>query len=541
MLSLPEDKYKFLLEKIETLQRICSKFGLKEWTEKLEKIRERLESPFLITVFGEVNAGKSSFLNALLGIPDLCRTDIDICTDRITVIKYCDNPKREMVDELTEEVCVKNPLLKGFTVVDTPGINSVLEHHTYITEKFLPRSDVILVVLPALNPHTKPIWDWISQISHQFGKKLIFILQQKDLLPPDKVDLLVERVKEYAHERGIAEPKVFAVSALKELRGEPDSGFAPLRRFLQEHYTGEKQIKVKLLNIRNELLKIAEGCLKELEKLEGEAEKIERNLREVLNLLNRRIEDAQKYKKLLSESVDIWVSSLTDRVMERLDQLGFLDFILRKERIKGHLETIRVDIERELERFVKNTLIPKVELFETGVLKPAVEEAAKRLEEFDRFFEKLGKGVPPTGEKEVINSFQHSLEGIKVSGGEEAVALIGGSLLAGSLLILLSGSFLVDITGGVIAALGTFLGWRWLQRKKQNLRKELRDLLRREIGDKLKAQLETAIERRLDETLRLMKSYLEDRLRLVQEELENLREAKKQLLKTLSELKSFNP
>ena len=257
MLTLPEDKYKFLLEKIETLKGICSRFGLKELSERLDKLRERLESPFLITVFGEVNAGKSSFLNALLGIPDLCRTDIDICTDRITVIKYCENPKREKVDELTEEVCVQNPLLKGFTVVDTPGINSVLEHHTYITEKFLPRSDVILVILPALNPHTKPIWDWISQISHQFGKKLLFILQQKDLLPPDKVDLLVERVKEYAHERGIAEPKVFAVSALKELKGEPDSGFAPLREFLREHYTGEKQIKVKLLNIRNELLKIA--------------------------------------------------------------------------------------------------------------------------------------------------------------------------------------------------------------------------------------------------------------------------------------------
>ena len=541
MLSLPEDKYKFLLEKIETLKGICSRFGLKELSERLDKLRERLESPFLITVFGEVNAGKSSFLNALLGIPDLCRTDIDICTDRITVIKYCENPKREKVDELTEEVCVQNPLLKGFTVVDTPGINSVLEHHTYITEKFLPRSDVILVILPALNPHTKPIWDWISQISHQFGKKLLFILQQKDLLPPDKVDLLVERVKEYAHERGIAEPKVFAVSALKELKGEPDSGFAPLREFLKEHYTGQKQIKVKLLNIRNELLKIAEECLKKLEKLEGEAQEIERNLREVLNLLDRRIEEAQRYKRLLSEEVDVWVSSLTDRVMERLDHLPLWEILFRKKRVESFLEDLRRDIERELDRFVKQTLIPKVELFETGVLKPAVEEAAKRLEEFNRFFEKLGKRVPPAGEREVIEGFHRSLEGMRISGGEEAVALIGGSLLAGSLLILLSGSFLVDITGGVIAALGTFLGWRWLQRKKQSLRKELRELLRREIGERLKSQLELAIERRLDETLRLMKSYLEDRLRLVEEELKNLREAKKQLLKTLSELKSFNP
>ena len=99
------DKHlEFLKEKIEDLKRICSEFGFSSEVEKLEKIQERLESPFFITVFGEVNAGKSSFVNALLGIPDLCKTDVDICTDRITVIKFCEEPKRKPIDDITEEV-----------------------------------------------------------------------------------------------------------------------------------------------------------------------------------------------------------------------------------------------------------------------------------------------------------------------------------------------------------------------------------------------------------------------------------------------------
>ncbi len=526
---------------IETLKEVCSKFGFSRKVEELEKFLQRLESPFLITVFGEVNAGKSSFLNALLGIPDLCRTDIDICTDRITVIRYCKTPERKKIDELTEEVCVNNPLLKGFTVVDTPGINSVLEHHTCITEQFLPKSDVILVVLPAPNPHTKPIWDWVDRIGKDFGKKLVFILQQKDLVSPEALKRLVEKVKTYARERGIEDPKVFPVSALLELKGEGDSGFSELRKFLEENYTGERQIKVKLLNLRNELIKFTQRCLKDIENLEREGEELKKRLEEVLNLLDRKLQEAKRYKEGLLRSVDDWIASLTEKVANRLEGISLLDLTLRKSKVEEALKGLKVDMEEELRRFTQYTLIPNLELFEEGVLKPAVAEAAERLREFERYQRKLGKKVAPSGEREVLRAFESSLGSVKVGGGEEAVALMGGSLLAGSLMMLLSGSLAVDITGGVIASLGVLLGVGWIVRKKRKLLKELKDILQTQIGERLKREIDQLVERRLEETLLSMRNYVKNRLETVEQNLKELKGAKERLISLLRELQNFNP
>lgn len=542
LLAFPQE-FRFLEEKIEKLKSICQEVGLSSKVRELNKLSERLKSPFLIAVFGEVNAGKSSFLNALLGIPDLCRTDVDICTDRITVVKYCENPQRKEIDSLTEEVCIDNPLLKGFTVVDTPGINSVIEHHTYITEQFLPKSDVILVVLPAHNPHTKPVWDWISKIAKDFGKKVVFILQQKDLIPEKDVPRIVNKVKTYAQERGIEDPKVFAVSALKELEGEKEkSGFKELREFLAENYTGQKQVKVKLLNLKGELLKFAQKCLNEIEKLQKEGQTLKEKLEEVLNLLDRKLQEANRYKIALFETVDMWVNTLADKIAEKIEGLSVLDLAFRKERVRDFLKSLEVEIEESLERFTKYTLVPKLELFEEGVLKPAVEEAAKRLREFERYYKKLGKkALPLKGQDKVLKAFNSSIGHFEVGGGQEAVAVMGGSLLAGSLLMLLGGSFVVDLTGGVIASLGVLLGVGWILRKRSQLLKELKKILKAQVGEKLKKELNRMVENRLEETLLPMKSYVESRLKTVEETLNNLKRAKDEIITLIRDIKNFSP
>jgi len=529
-----------LKEKIETLKELCKDID-SDIEKQIENILQRLENPFLITVFGEVNSGKSSFINALLKIPDLCRTDVDICTDKIYVIKYCSEEGQKTIDSLTEELCVKNPLLKGFVIIDTPGINSVLEHHTYITERFLPKSDVILVVLSADNPHTKALWDWIKQISRNFGKRIVFILQKSDWLNKEQLKKIVERVKSYAKDSGIDNPQVFPVSALKELSGQEDSGFEQLRSYLNQNFTGEKQILLKLEGSKKELVKLYTLCLEKVNRYLNEAISLKRNFEETLRLVVRKKREAEVYKNLVLESVDKLIHQLSKYINSHLEEISVIDITFRRKKVSQTLKDIEEYLTENIERFVKKELIPSLELFEESFLKTAVEEVSKRREELKKFLKKVGKEYIETEKVEKISEkLGGSFTEMELPSANSAILLMGSSLTAGTILAVFGSSFIVDITGGIISALGVLLGSAFVLKKKRDLEKQIENLLRKKIGSKLKEEIQKVIKNRISETLGVMEIYLDKKLAILEQQTKELEEKKFKLQDNLNQLKKVD-
>jgi len=529
-----------LKEKIETLKELCRDID-NEVEKQINNILQRLENPFLITVFGEVNSGKSSFINALLKIPDLCRTDVDICTDKIYVIKYCPEEGQKTIDSLTEELCVKNPLLKGFVIIDTPGINSVLEHHTYITERFLPKSDVILVVLSADNPHTKALWDWIKQISHNFGKRIVFILQKSDRLNKEQLKKIMERVKSYAKDSGIDNPQVFPVSALKELSGQEDSGFEQLRSYLNQNFTGEKQILLKLEGSKKELVKFYTLCLEKVNRYLNEAISLKRNFEETLYLVVRKKREAEIYKNLVLELVDKLIHQLSKYINSRLEEISVIDITFRRKKVSQTLKDIEEYLTENIERFVKRELVPSLELFEESFLKTAVEEVSKRREELKKFLQKVGKEYIETERMEKISEkLEGSFTEMKLPSANSAILLMGSSLTAGTILAVFGSSFIVDITGGIISALGVLLGSAFVLKKKRDLEKQIENLLREKIGLKLKEEIQKVIKNRISETLGVMEIYLDKKIAILEQQIKELEEKKFKLQDNLNQLKKMN-
>jgi predicted PurR-regulated permease PerM len=153
----------------------------------------------------------------------------------------------------------------------------------------------------------------------------------------------------------------------------------------------------------------------------------------------------------------------------------------------------------------------------------------------------LGNPVERLTVGDLSERFGENVKRIKVGGSEEAVAVMGGSLLAGSLLMLLSGSFVVDITGGVMASLGVLLGMGLIVRKKKKLKNELLKILQREVGERIKKEINKALDKTLEETLLVMRNYLTDRLQLLEKEKERIQKAKETLMSNISQLKKFNP
>ncbi len=178
----------------------------------LDNLMANLEDPFLFVVVGEVNAGKSTLLNALFG-EEFCKADVVPTTDRISFFKYGEEAHEFDFSKDIVEIFRPNPFLRDFNIVDTPGTNSIESDHQQITEQFLPMTDLAIFVFSVTNPWGATTWDFLDRIHHQWKKKIVFILQQCDLRTDEEVAAILEHLQKTAHHRFGQHFPTFAISA----------------------------------------------------------------------------------------------------------------------------------------------------------------------------------------------------------------------------------------------------------------------------------------------------------------------------------------
>ncbi len=123
------------------------------WTILQRSLRQ-IEELFLIVVVGEFNAGKTAFLNALLGQKALPE-GITPTTSQIHVVRHTDGLTIEPPSEDYRIVRAPVDWLRELNLVDTPGTNAVIQRHQEITETFIPRSDLVLFVTSVERPFTE--------------------------------------------------------------------------------------------------------------------------------------------------------------------------------------------------------------------------------------------------------------------------------------------------------------------------------------------------------------------------------------------------
>jgi hypothetical protein len=87
-------------------------------------------------------------------------------------------------------------------------------------------------------------------VSAEWRKKVVFILQQADLLRPADLQTNIERVQEYAYQKQIKSPMIFPTSAALELEGDTEnSGFEPVRQYLRDMVSSGESYKIKLRSV----------------------------------------------------------------------------------------------------------------------------------------------------------------------------------------------------------------------------------------------------------------------------------------------------
>ncbi len=195
-------------------QLVHEQGGSGDDTHILENLIASLNDPFVFVVVGEVNVGKSTFLNALFGA-DFSRTGVMPTTDKIYFFKHGPVVQSTPITPTLEEVRVPCSFLKDFHIVDTPGTNSIENEHQQITERFVPTSDLVIVVFSAMNPWGASAWQFLDKVHSQWQRQIIFVLQQKDLRSEEEIQVITDYMKQLSMQRYGREFPLFAVSAKK--------------------------------------------------------------------------------------------------------------------------------------------------------------------------------------------------------------------------------------------------------------------------------------------------------------------------------------
>lgn len=199
--------------------------------------KENMENKLKIVVLGEVKAGKSTFINALIG-RKVSYTNVVEATAAILEIEYSEEEKimiyrnnkeniildslsklDEMLDVNKKDqkffseikkilISVKSDRLKDIVLVDTPGLNTITKENEERTEKYISNSDVILWIMNADHLGQIDVTEKINSIL-DYGKPIICVLNRID-----EVNAKPEELIEYVQDNmGYMFEEIFAISA----------------------------------------------------------------------------------------------------------------------------------------------------------------------------------------------------------------------------------------------------------------------------------------------------------------------------------------
>jgi small GTP-binding protein len=519
------------VEERTALDRLAAALGTfdagAEDAKTLASSARQLDELFLLVVAGEFNAGKSAFINALLG-SRILEEGPTPTTTRIHLIQYGPGVARTAIDGLIDTVAAPVELLREIRIVDTPGTNAIHREHEAITRDFVPRSDLVLFVTSADRPFTESERAFLESI-RDWGKKIVLVLNKIDLLDtPEDLEKVLTFVADSARTLLGFAPELFPLSGKLALRAKESndeallrtSRFPALEKYLIETLDEKERIRLKLGNplgvaahLVEKYLRLADARTALLADDVATLETLERQL-----ALYK--EDMGREFRFRLADVDTVLHELENRGTTFFDErlrLGKVFDLLNKEKTRNDfVREVVADVPQAIDRKV-HEVIDWMVSSDLRQWQAILEHLAKRkvahadkivgdagLRQFDvdrnRLLESVGRAAQRS-----VESFDHAAEAERmaesVKGAVANTALVEvGALGLGALLVHLAATAAADFTGivaaGTVAALGFFI----LPSRREKAKRELRaniETLREKLMSALTGQFDREIERSL--------------------------------------------
>ncbi|MBN1259862.1 MAG: dynamin family protein [Anaerolineae bacterium] len=536
--------------RLRELQAVLAKFDSRAEDRKtLETSLQQLDKLFLLVIVGEFNAGKSAFINALLG-QGVLEEGVTPTTTRIQVLAYGPDVQETLQDAGCALVSAPIELLREINIVDTPGTNAIHREHEALTREFVPRSDMVLFITSADRPFTESERQFLERI-RDWGKKVVLVVNKIDILETvDEIAKVETFVAEHATRLLGFTPQVFPISSRQALRAKSTgdavlqaaSRFAALERYVNDTLDEKERIRLKLRNPLGVGLRLIEQTQAMIEaRLELLRDDIQ-TLDNIEGQMHIYQEDTRRDFRFRMADVDNVLQEFENRGMAFFDEtlrLARVFDLLNKARLKSDFEEqIVQDVPRTLEARIADIIdwLAASNLRQWQDVMGHINQRrtihAERIVghvgsnfEYDR--DRLLATVGRAGQL-AIDTYDESAEAnkmaisLQLAVAETAIMEISAIGL-GALLTTLFTTTVLDVTGivaaGTVAALGLFV----IPTRRRKIKQELREritLMREQLTQSLTGQFE----RELQHSQRSIEAAIAPYTRFVRAERDRLTE-----------------
>ena len=532
---LSEQQSELLAAELAALERLDAILDAYPATDEdkdaLQDAVNQLTSLFLLVVVGEFNSGKSAFLNALIGYK-VMPEGVTPTTSVINLLQYGDTIMEQMLPEGVIGRTFPAPFLDEITLVDTPGTNAIVREHEALTQRFVPRADLVLFVTSADRPFTESEHQFMADI-REWGKKITVIINKIDLMRTDEdATRVIEFVTENIERLLGFRPEVFAVSSLlaqqaKDLGDrnptERDrlwaaSRFGPLEEYIVESLDEESRIRLKMLSplgIAEHLAARYLGATEErLTILADDVDTIQTIDRQ-LELYREDMHRQFAYHLTRIENVIAKMTARGDEFFEETIRIGRVFDLLNSDKIRAEFERKVVgDTEKQIDQTIHELIDWMVEqdLRTWEAVQDYVDR--RRLTQYQE--EMIGEvgaqfkydrrsllDSVSNRAKEEVERYDHEEHARELSlGVRSAVAQVAvaeaGAVGLGALVVAAASTVAVDVTGILAASLVAGLGLFILPRKRKQARQDFRrrsEELEERLIEVMRDQFEHELER----------------------------------------------
>lgn len=338
---------------LSELGEIAGGLGAKSLKERLDRelVKKLDEDRFHLVVVGEFNHGKSSFVNALLG-ENVLPVGVTPTTAAIHHLKYAKEPEATVVYQSGKRESIPFADTKKFSVgggtsadevdylevgypaslleerillVDTPGVNDLSLQRSDITYSYIPRADAVLFLLDAGQILKESERQFLNdKLLKASRDKIVFVITKWDILNED------EKKEALAYARTqlaglVKDPVVFPISAETALAKGESSGMPELLAHLTT-FLAEERGRILLDNALGEGVNVG-------------------------NLLSKGVDARRRSLSMKTEELERRIKTLED------DLRGTAGTIeQRRMKIREEISGIKVGAQKDLERFVEETV-----------------------------------------------------------------------------------------------------------------------------------------------------------------------------------------